>query len=563
MAKNIVIFSDGTGNTAIKGRGTNVFKMFEAVDLNGHRTDLSLLAQIASYDDGVGTENFKLLKIFSGATGWGLSRNVKQLYKELCRVYEPKTPDDPDGQPDQIYLFGFSRGAFTVRSLVGFIATAGLVSPAKMRANNLWTAADLRKHVNKAYRLYKSCYPPALIDRLRPRHTEADIKAFRERFCHDGEVRIRFLGVWDTVDAVGLPLKSAEILNTVFYRFKFPDTRLSDCVDHACQALAIDDERDSFQPLLWDVKEPPRGTVEQVWFAGAHSNVGGGYPKQGMSLVALDWMMAKAEASGLRIVAGDRRTALDHASVDDKLYDPRAGLGVFYRWRPRDIEALCREKGIDAPVVHVSVLERIGRGTEDYAPGNLPPRIGVAFTPTGDPPKDAAAAERAVRVQLAFSESFKTGGSLISRVPRALSVGYWSYWLYVATSVAVVLAATSTADLQSWPKISRETLVQALNPAALISVSGTMLKASVALVVGLVTSPMVTLSAVAGELWQAPALLATLLAGFAVAFILSKLADDWLSAEFTGFWHQEQGRLLKALKGAREAHVARQRGPGD
>ena len=156
------------------------------------------------------------------------------------------------------------------------------------------------------------------------------------------------------------------------------------------------------------------------------------------------------------------------------------------------------------------MLERIGRGTDDYAPGNLPPRIGVAFAPTGNPAKDAAAAERAVRVQLAFSESFKNGGSLISRVPRALSVGYWWSWLYVATSVAVVLAATSTADLQSWPKISRETLVQALNPAALIERVGDDAQALVALVVGLVTSPIVTVSAVAAELWQAPALLATL-----------------------------------------------------
>ena len=114
MAKNIVICSDGTGNTAIKGRGTNVFKLFEAVDLNGHRTNLSLDAQLAFYDDGVGTTGVTLLKLLGGVAGVGLARNVRQLYRELSRVYDPG---------DRIFLFGFSRGAFTVRTLAGMIGT--------------------------------------------------------------------------------------------------------------------------------------------------------------------------------------------------------------------------------------------------------------------------------------------------------------------------------------------------------------------------------------------------------------------------------------------------------
>src|SRR4051812_17949846 len=101
MSKNIVVCSDGTGNTTIKGRGTNVFKLFEAVDVNGHRWDPHLVPQLAFYDDGVGTENFKPLKILGGAAGVGLSRNVRELYKEVARVYDPG---------DQIYMFGFSRG---------------------------------------------------------------------------------------------------------------------------------------------------------------------------------------------------------------------------------------------------------------------------------------------------------------------------------------------------------------------------------------------------------------------------------------------------------------------
>ena len=95
MAKNIIICSDGTGNTAIKGRGTNVFKMFESVDLNSHRFHPDRTPQVAIYDDGVGTDSMKLPRILGGAAGYGLSRNVRQLYKELCRIYDPG---------DQIFL---------------------------------------------------------------------------------------------------------------------------------------------------------------------------------------------------------------------------------------------------------------------------------------------------------------------------------------------------------------------------------------------------------------------------------------------------------------------------
>ena len=138
MGKRIVICSDGTGNTAIKGRGTNVFKVFEAVDLEGHRFDPAKTPQIAIYDDGVGTQNFKPLKVIAGATGWGLSRNVKHLYKELSRVYDPH---------DEIYMFGFSRGAFTVRTLAGFIASCGLIDQRKLEKK---TFAGLEEAVDKA-----------------------------------------------------------------------------------------------------------------------------------------------------------------------------------------------------------------------------------------------------------------------------------------------------------------------------------------------------------------------------------------------------------------------------
>ena len=86
--------------------------------------------------------------------------------------------------------------------------------------------------------------------------------------------------------------------------------------------------------------------IEQVWFAGVHSNVGGGYPRQGMSLVALDWMMTRAEARGLRFLPEVRELYRGTRSVNDKAYDSRAGLGVFYRWKPRDVARLCEQPGV-------------------------------------------------------------------------------------------------------------------------------------------------------------------------------------------------------------------------
>jgi uncharacterized protein (DUF2235 family) len=366
--KNVVICADGTGNTTIKGRGTNVFKLYEAVDQAGHRYDPALRPQVALYHDGVGTESIKWVRVLTGATGWGLSRNVKQLYGELARVYAPG---------DKVFLFGFSRGAFTVRTLAGFINACGIFDLSKYPTN-----ADFNRGVEDAYREYRQGYNSWLtglfyetrkLDEQRLAELRARFSVPIPEWQDDlhGNL-IEFMGVWDTVDAVGLPVHAAEVVNRVIYAFKFPDRMLNPSVGHACHALALDEERQSFAPVLWDEASSVNpGRIEQVWFAGVHSNVGGGYPRQGMSLVALEWMMEKAEAHGLRFIKSERDFYRYHADVDDKMYDSRAGLGVFYRWRPRDVEALCQAHGV-APKVHRSVFERIARNTEGYAPGSVP-----------------------------------------------------------------------------------------------------------------------------------------------------------------------------------------------
>jgi len=519
--KRIVVCSDGTGNSSNKGRGTNVFKLFESLDLTGHHTDPELTPQIALYDDGVGTEDFKPLKVFAGATGFGLSRNVRQLYRELVRVYDPG---------DEIFVFGFSRGAFTVRSLVGFIATCGLLD-----ARRFATSAALRKAVRKAYRLYRQCYRTKLQELLLGPLDEYHAQVFRSLWCHPGEVRVRFVGVWDTVDAVGLPFHLSDILNSVVYRFKFPDQRLSAIVDEARHALAMDDERHSFHPLLWDERgDPHPARIDQVWFAGAHSNVGGGYPKQGMSLVALDWMAAKARAAGLRLIGGDRQFYGDHANVDDKLYDPRSGAGIFYRWKIRDVASMCARNGV-TPKVHVSVLERVAHGTDDYAPGNFPFGAQVVVTPEEAPAGRPSLTElRAAEVQDVLKAA--PAGSLLDGVKPARLAGLLSYYLYLIAITLLVLVATA-GDLTT-----------AADPRVVLHGVG-------GLVVGILTSPFATLAAVAKQVWKTPSLLALPGFGLLLAYGLALSADRRMNAVFSGFWHTAQPALRKALMRVRERMI--------
>jgi uncharacterized protein (DUF2235 family) len=364
VAKNIVLCSDGTGNATIKNRGTNVYKLYEAVEL-GIKPDQR--PQVAFYDDGVGTGGLKPMRVLGGAFGYGFARNVRDLYTDLVRVYEPG---------DFIYLFGFSRGAYTVRALAGMIATCGILD------GNALSERELRRSIGEAYRVYRLRFRPDRQQELASRRA----KTFREThtvFAPGDPVRIAFIGVWDTVGAVGLPDDSwPKRLLWILSGYRVPwfkHYRLGDLVDRACHVLAIDDERQTFHPVLWEEpvadgsRSDGRPRLEQVWFAGVHSNVGGGYVKQGMSLVSLDWMMRRAHEAGLSFTQVDEHTYREHQNVHDKLYDSRSGLGFYYRYGPRDIAAISRAAGIDRPRIHASVLERIGLRTEGYAPGSIPP----------------------------------------------------------------------------------------------------------------------------------------------------------------------------------------------
>lgn len=378
--KSIILCSDGTGNRGGKGNGTNVWRIYNYVDLNCHKNKSGKKQkQVSFYEDGVGTEDFKPFKIFGGAFGWGLSRNIQDLYDFLIKNYN---------EGDDIFLFGFSRGAFTVRSLAGLIEQCGIP---KRRSDS----ALMKKIVRKAYKAYKNTHKKKKSTRLmnmvinNPEKKLPDKKRqvyldeasdFKDEYSVEG-IKIHFIGVWDTVSAVGMPFDFLRVVLDWFLNIDFHDHQLGPSVENAYHALSIDDERVTFHPQLWDENNISSNTeMEQVWFSGVHSNVGGGYPKQGMSYVPLYWMMNKAEKCGLNYKADALEEVRQAADVSDKMYDSRSGTGIYYRYWPREISKCCEDNILGKPKIHASVFDRIKMGIQNYAPGFIPTDIEVVTT---------------------------------------------------------------------------------------------------------------------------------------------------------------------------------------
>ena len=265
MFKRIIICSDGTWFTPEhKHQGavtpSNVYKMTCAIAPQARDGT----PQVVFYSKGVGT-SWGLNRFFGGAFGSGLFKNIDAAYSFLVQNY---------AEGDEIYFLGFSRGAYTVRSTVGLIRKCGLLQ--KIHSERF----------AEAYELY------------RRRDLVADTpeaKRFREDYAR--EVRIKFLGVWETVGALGIPLGVLGGLTRK--RYLFHDVRLSRIVENAYHAVAIDERRKPFTPALWEVTDSAQQNVEQVWFAGVHNNVGGGYRDHGLSDIAFLWMQEKAAACGL------------------------------------------------------------------------------------------------------------------------------------------------------------------------------------------------------------------------------------------------------------------------
>lgn len=309
---NIVICCDGTWNTPEdKELGvpipTNVVRIYNVLaDMDEHGTK-----QHKYYHPGVGTDGSWWDKAIGGGTGKGLNNNIMSAYRELCDTFQHEA---------KIFLFGFSRGAYTVRSLAGLVTCCGLLKTNGLPDSELWKRIE--RVFEKGYR--------------RKSETRKDWDALGWHFHNDSgkTIPVHFLGVWDTVGALGIPDDMA-FLNLIdsLHDYTFHDTKLSPAIKTARHAIALDEVRASFQPTLWT--ETAGKDVEQVWFPGVHSDVGGGYRETGLSDGALAWMMQEAESAGLVFNTAMRKQI--KPDYLDVLHDSCSGVFSLLPTQPRSV----------------------------------------------------------------------------------------------------------------------------------------------------------------------------------------------------------------------------------
>jgi uncharacterized protein (DUF2235 family) len=369
MPRNLVIFCDGTGNQ-FGNRNSNVLKLFTATVRDPRE-------QLCYYDPGVGTFGLQEAlfewekvpaKILGLAFGWGITRNIEEAYAFLMKNYQPN---------DRIFIFGFSRGAFTARAIAGMVHALGIMYP---QHDNL---------IKYATRLYQK-----VPENAENRHEFFVIQQqFRDQFSRD--CKIHFLGLWDTVKSVGWFGSPVS----------FPYTYNNPSVINVRHALSIDECRCFFRQNLWSpIKDQD---VRQVWFAGVHSDVGGGYPESQSDLakISLEWIACEAEKAGLALVESELLRVLGrdtskgefalrvikanaHKSLRKlwwlaellprRFEDPRRDFAVTWRfpvvqWRELGKRRFIRE---DVSAVHQSVLDRM-QAKIDYLPANLPADLSI------------------------------------------------------------------------------------------------------------------------------------------------------------------------------------------
>ena len=317
---NIVVCADGTWNRPeedlAKDHPTNVLKLARGVspESGGARQHVFYDWGLGSYHDGA----------VAGAIGRGIHKNIVDGYRYIVHNYAPG---------DRIFLFGFSRGAYTVRALCGLIHNCGIVRRADARL------------ITRAWRMYRS---PG-----RGNHPGGDAAtAFREAHSHPSR-DVHFVGVWDTVGALGIPFSLMGLFdgNDEFY-----DNRMGANVRTARHALAIDERRADFEPTVWQPR--PGVDLEQVWFAGCHADVGGGYPPDDdgarIGDVALGWMLREADRAGLGVEEHLRGGLTDGTQARIHRFRVKA-----FRLRP------AQDRVLDVPDietrVHPSVRDRFER----------------------------------------------------------------------------------------------------------------------------------------------------------------------------------------------------------
>lgn len=287
MPKNIVILLDGTSNEIEEDR-TNILRLYGVLEKSSD--------QLVYYDPGVGTFGSegawsrlwrKASEIWGLATGWGLDDNVKEAYRFIVENYQ-NGRNVEGGERDALYIFGFSRGAYSARVLAGFINAIGLMEPRNL---NL---------LDYAYRAFKS------VGSKQGENAFAEVRLY-ERILETDRPPIRMLGLFDTVASVIESGRFGPRLASHVYTSRNPS------VQSVYHAVAMDERRTMFRPLLWPAgeeywgnpfpkKNAPKQEVHEMWFAGGHGDVGGGYPESDSALckVPLVWMIEGARKCGLK-----------------------------------------------------------------------------------------------------------------------------------------------------------------------------------------------------------------------------------------------------------------------
>ncbi|EPC04090.1 hypothetical protein L861_01925 [Litchfieldella anticariensis FP35 = DSM 16096] len=320
MTRNLVVCCDGTSNQ-FDAINTNVVHLFSRLIKDDE-------TQLTHYEPGVGSfpapgrwgprMGITLGKLF----GYGITQNIENSYRFLMKHYQPG---------DRIFLFGFSRGAYTVRCLAGMLYKCGLLY------------SFMNDMVPYTSRLYLE------------KNNEAAAEGYKNLYGRPCPVHL--VGIWDTVDSLGY----------LYTKRRFFNAKLNEEVSFGYHALAIDERRPKFEPLLWDESlKADHQTIEQVWFPGSHADVGGGYAMRGLAEISLQWMVERAKAQGLRF--NEDIKPLQPADPTAMLHDSLATPGGrMLKWlhlgaRPRMIpEGALIHEGVDQRLAHC-----------DYQPSSLP-----------------------------------------------------------------------------------------------------------------------------------------------------------------------------------------------
>lgn len=308
--KNIIICLDGTWNKPDEvqheeSKDTNIRNLWEILDKKHPKK------QVVFYDEGVGAHWYD--RIRGGVSGRGLSKNIREAYFEVCKHYK---------KGDKVFIFGFSRGAYTARSLAGMIYSCGLLDKNHLTDNTVQKAFDIYKRSDRFDRMqYKA----------------------GNQLCE-----IEAVGVWDTVGALGIPVGLMKKVTNKLLQFH--DTKINKEIKHAYHALAIDEQRETFRPTLWDVTHSnKKQLIDQVWFSGVHADIGGGYKQRHHSDTAFKWMISKIRD---KVILDDSNYPY-HGDVSKPIHN---SYKLYYGGKERRVASAT---DIHTPSVHSSVVEKV------------------------------------------------------------------------------------------------------------------------------------------------------------------------------------------------------------